>query len=80
MHDHLQSLRKSFDQPADDEEENYGDEDNYDIRKDPGDQEDFESSPATKYTEVNDSIMHTEAKLSGDQQISEKMHQAERRI
>ena len=75
-------MKKSFQQAADDERDDYGDEDNYNIHRDSAEnqEEDFESSPATKYTDVNESIMHTEAKLSGDQRVSEKMREAERRF
>ena len=68
----IHSMRRSFEDAADDEKEEDEDEDRYDIHQDPArrdgskDQgEDYETrSPETKYTEANDTFMHTETKLA----------------
>ncbi len=86
----IHSMRRSFEDAADDEQEEEEDDDRYYIHQDRSRQgesqdqrEDYETrSPDTKYTEANDTFMHTETKLAiGEQMhLSGKMLEAERKF
>ena len=56
---YVKSARRSFEDPANDDHE-------YEDEKYEEEREDDTSSPATKYTDVNETMMHTEAKLNLD--------------